>query len=208
MIQSLKYLLLPLLGLLVISCSSTHNLPVKSTFHFDYNQENYQIISINAPDGEGRNALAKIKNDSTTLKCLDMDQDGILEVIQYGELDLNEANMIYSIGIQKAMEAGKFTNREGSRKFEFTENDTLFTVETIVHYVDQVYNKFTIVDHRNDTITTFLDHNADGELDSGEAESANLQRAQNLYTRILQRGMSDAQILLSEKKYIVKFTTE
>ncbi|HBQ61127.1 MAG TPA: hypothetical protein DD671_16280 [Balneolaceae bacterium] len=205
MIQSLKYLLLPFMGLLVISCSSTQNLPVKSVFQFDHNEQTYQIISISSPDGEGRNFLTKMEGDLTTLKYLDMDQDGILEVIQFGGLGLTEANLIYAAGIQKAMEAGKFRNREGSRKFEFAENDTLFTIETIGHYVDHIYNKFTIVDLRNNSKTTFLDHDSDGQLDAAEAEKANLQRAQNVYSRILQRGIDQAQIYRSDKKYMVKF---
>lgn len=205
MIQSLKYLFFPLLGLLVISCSSTQNLPVKSTFDFIHDEQNYQIISINSPDGEGRNFFTRMEGNSTVLKCLDMDQDGVLEILQYGNLDLTEANMVYSIGIQKAMETGKFKNLKGYRKYTFTENDSLFTIETFGHYVDQIYNIFTIIDLQNNSVATFLDNDSDGQLDDSESEKANLRQAQNIYSRILQQGIKHAQIYLNYKKYIVKY---
>jgi hypothetical protein len=172
-----------------------------------YDSQDYQIISINSPQGDGMNFLTKTDENTIKLKCLDQDQDGILELIQYGNLDINEANMIYNYGLQKALESGKYRNKDGLRKFEHIQNDTLFVVETMGSYIDQVYNIFTITDLNSNNRTAFIDQDSDGALDIREKGIMELKMAQSLYDNILQTGIQEAEIFFKREKYIVKFNT-
>lgn len=207
MTNSSKYLFLFLLGLLLIGCSSTKDLPVKTAFNFEYDSHDYQIISINAPDGEGMNYLVSFENDSTTLRCLDKDQDGNIEVIQYGDFSLTDVNIIYHFGIRKALEAGKFKSRKGQRIYEVTESDSLFSIETLGNYTDQLYNRFIILDLKNNQENTFWDLDADGTLDQTATGETNIQIAQELYQRFIRSGIEESRIQLRNDKYIVQFTS-
>lgn len=205
MIHFSKYLFFSFLGSVLISCSVTKELPVKTTFDFNYDDQNYQIISINAQDGEGMNYLLGFDNNSTVLRCLDQDQDGSIEIIQYGDLSLDQVNMIYHFGIQKAIEAGKFKSREGHRIYEVANSDTLFTIETLGNYTDQLYNRFIVSNLLESTYLIYWDLDADGVLDQKEGEVADLNDVQKIYQRVLQIGLEESRIQVREGKYVVLF---
>ncbi len=78
MLNHLKISLLLFLGLLIAGCSSTKDLPQKTLFPFEYNDDVYQIISISSEDGEGMNFLLKVTDDTTSFRTLDRYQDGVI----------------------------------------------------------------------------------------------------------------------------------
>lgn len=206
MLNHLKISLLLFLGLLITGCSSTKDLPQKTLFPFEYNDEAYQIISISSEDGEGMNFLLKVTDDTTSFRTLDQDQDGVIEAIQYGSITLAEANVIYQFGIQKAINDGKFKSREGERIFTYTEENFRFTIETFGFYTDLIYNEFTVLNTLDNTEVTFFDIDADGFLDRADDRDLSIQDYQSLYEKVLEEGLLKSRIEIKYDKYIAKFT--
>lgn len=208
MLIYLKHSLLFFLGFLFASCSSTRELPQKALFPFEYEDEAYQIISITSPDGEGMNFLIKVHNDTSVFRTLDQDQDGIIELVQYGPVGLEEANLIYHFGIRKAIDDGKFKSRGGERIFKYSEDQHLLTIQTFGIYTDLLYNKFTIRHSQDKTAKTFIDVDADGILDHAEIRDLDVQTYQPFYQKILDQGIKEGLIELKFEKFIVKVAAD
>lgn len=204
MLNYLKYHFIFFLGLLFVSCSSTRELPQKTLFPFEYEDESYQIISITSPNGEGMNFLMKVDNGSSIFRTLDQDQDGMIELIQYGPVSLEEANLIYHFGIQKAIDDGKFKSRRGERIFKYNDDPYLLTVQTFGIYTDLLYNKFTVKLSSHNTAYTFIDNDADGILDKAENRDLDVQEYQPLYLKILEEGVKADRIEFKFEKFVIK----
>ncbi|MEX0844197.1 MAG: hypothetical protein WD022_02905 [Balneolaceae bacterium] len=199
-----SFLILLIFGLIVASCSTTQDLPKKALFPFEYQNNDYQIISITSPSGEGINILVKFENDTTVFRTLDQDQDGIIDLIQYGSVTLDEANQIYSMGIREAQNAGKIKERERERLFKYSENQHHFTVQTYGLYSDQYYNRFIIINIKENLEETYLDLNANGFLDQSQSSHRDIEEVQLYYTKVLQQGLKQNRIRLINNKYVVK----
>ncbi|MEX2605260.1 MAG: hypothetical protein WD361_13705 [Gracilimonas sp.] len=199
-----SFLILLIFGLIVASCSTTQDLPKKALFPFEYQNNDYQIISITSPSGEGINILVKFENDTTVFRTLDQDQDGIIDLIQYGSVTLDEANQIYAMGIREAQNAGKIKERERERLFKYSENQHHFTVQTYGLYSDQYYNRFIIINIKENFEETYLDLNANGFLDQSQSSHRDIEEVQLYYTKVLQQGLKQNRIRLINNKYVVK----
>ncbi|MBO6585456.1 MAG: hypothetical protein JJ953_05080 [Gracilimonas sp.] len=190
-------------GLLFVGCSSSKNLPTRTDFSFEYNQNTYHIISISAPSGEGYNYLIQYENDESVLRSMDTNQDGIIDLVQYGEISLEEANTIYTYGIQVAIEQQKFKARKEKRIFTHTENNLKYTLQTFGYYTDLLYNKFEITNLTTGDEELFFDMDADGELDTIEQSDRTVKDAQEIYQRILQIGIDRDMVVFRFDKFIV-----
>lgn len=198
------FILIFITGLLIASCSASRDLPKKALFSFEYESENYQIVSITDPSGEGMNLLLKVDNDSSLFRTLDQDQDGIIDIIQYGSVTLEEANLIYTFGIKEANNNGKLRGRDRVRIFNYKEEPNRYTIQTYGLYRDALYNRFTILNIHDNTEEIFLDVNADGILDRIEISDRNLPEVQSIYKRILNEGIKQQRIHIRFEKFIVK----
>lgn len=202
-----SYLLLFLFaGLFLASCSTTDNIPRKAMFPFDYENEEYQIVSISSPSGEGMNILLKVKNDTSVFRILDHDQDGLLDVVQFGDISLDAANHIYMVGISEAQNAGKIKERERERLFEYSKDNYYYKIQTFGLYSDVFYNRFIVGNIRLGIEETFLDINADGVLDQTEYSDRSHTELQANYQKVLQKGLDKNRIKISNEKYVVKIS--
>lgn len=197
-------ILVSITGLFSLSCSSTRDLAQKGLFTFEFKNEEYQIISITAPSGEGLNSLIKLGDNRHEFKAIDQDQDGIIDIIQYGSVSLEEANFIYTFGIKEAISHDKLRGKEQVRIFDYTEEPFRYTIQTYGLYSDVFYNRFTILNSQNNTEELFLDMNADGVLDQAEASDRPFEEVQPLYQRALDEGIRQKRIHIQFDKVIVK----
>jgi hypothetical protein len=193
-----------LTALFFLSCSTTRDIAKKGFFPFEYENEAYQIISIAAPSGEGLNFLVKPEGDHHAFKAIDQDQDGIMDIIQYGAISLEKASAIYSFGIQKAVDQGKLQGKEQARIFNYTEEPFRYTIQTIGLYSDVFYNRFTILNTQNNTEELFLDMDANGLLDQAKKTLRDSTEAQSLYQHTLDEGIRQNKIYIRFDKIIVK----
>lgn len=200
----LTYFSFLLLLLLSIGCSSSDELTRKALFPFEYEDEEYQIVSIVDRYGDGMNLLLQMEQDSSVFRSLDRDQDGIIDLIQFGPLTLEEANLIYTYGIQLAKQRGKFRGRERPRLFEFQEEPYRYTIQTLGSHPEVAYNRFCILDYRTNLEESYLDLNADGILDQTEFSERDLSEVQIRYQQILKNGMNQSLIHFKFNKYLVK----
>lgn len=206
MIFKAKFSLLLLTGLLILGCSSTKDLATRTEFVFTFDDEPFEIISISAPSGEGYNYLIKKENGESVFRSMDTNQDGIIDLVQYGSFSIDLANRIYAYGIQQAMDQQKFKARKTQRIFTVTENDTAYTIQTFGYYKDLLYNQFTINLLETDTSEIYLDMNADGDLDNIEKSERSLEDVQEVYQRIIQIGIESKLIEFRFEKFIVLAT--
>ncbi|MGN8224842.1 hypothetical protein [Gracilimonas sp. BCB1] len=203
MMHKAKFLLLLLSGLSMLGCSSSKDLPIRTDFSFEFDRQTYHIISISAPDGEGYNYLIQYEGNESVLRSMDTNQDGILDLVQYGEISLNEANKIYTYGIQQAIAQQKFKARKDKRIFTHTETNLKYTLETIGFYSDLLYNRFEIANIITGENELFFDMDADGKLDKIEQSDRTLEDARELYQKVIQIGISKNLIEFRFDKYIV-----
>lgn len=198
--------LLVIAGLFLASCSSTDKIPRKAMFPFEYENESYQIVSISSPSGDGMNILLKIQDDTSVFRILDQDQDGLLDVVQHGDISLDEANQIYMVGISEAQNAGKIRERDRERLFQYSEDHYYFRVQTFGLYSDVYYNRFVVGNVRLGIEESFLDVNADGVLDQAEFANQSHKDVQPYYHKVLQKGLEKDRIIISNDKYVVKIS--
>jgi hypothetical protein len=192
MLQKLRIASFTFLGLLLLfGCSSSKELPTRTEFIFNYQDKPYEIISISAPSGEGYNYLIQIVNDESIFRSMDTDQDGYIDLVQYGEFSLNEANTIYLYGIQEAVKQEKFKTRDLPRIFIFKEDSVKYTIQTFGNYQDLLYNTFTILHLETGLDEIFQDLNANGRLDTINKSERSLCEVQEIYERIIELGRSE-----------------
>ena len=209
MLRKLHIAFFSVLGLLILGCSPSKELPVRTEFHFDYEDQPFEIISITDPSGEGYNYLVQMNQDTSVFRSMDTNQDGYIDLVQYGPFSVDEANMIYLFGIQLAMEQQKFKARNSQRIFTFKDDSVRYTIQTFGNYVDLLYNKFTLFNLNTGIHEVFKDLNADGELDHVESDRRTLSEAQTIYERIIGIGKMKKRIdIMFEKVVVLTDTTQ
>ena len=189
-----------------ISCISSQELAKKSVFTFSSEGEEYQIISINTKSGEGTNYLAKIEDSNGHQINLgrDLDQDGTIDLVfKSDNFSLAKANRIYIDGINKAKNLGNYAERAPLRTFEFKEGLIVYTIKSYFYDNDTASCLFLVQNTETNTESMFLDTNADGNLDSIEKGTMNLDEANILYTKILNLGIQKKRIELKNDAYLV-----
>ena len=75
--------------------------------------------------------LMNDQNGEIIVEGVDEDSDGKLDELLLGKITLSEANRIYYVGIEQALESGNFNSKNELRIFEFTDPPYSYTIETI-----------------------------------------------------------------------------
>jgi|AntRauTorcE11897_2_1112592.scaffolds.fasta_scaffold00005_165 hypothetical protein len=204
MVQKLKIASLLFLGLLLLlSCSTSKELPSRTEFKFTYQDIPFEIISISAPTGEGYNYLVQLVQNESVFRSMDTDQDGYIDLVQYGEFSLEEANDIYIYGIQEAMNQQKFKAKNSLRIFTFKDDSAKYTLQTFGNYKDLLYNEFTILHLESGLEEVFQDRDADGELDTINKSERTISEVQETYHRIIEIGKAEKRIEVMYEKIVV-----
>lgn len=197
--------LLILSSTIICSCATQKELARKNVYSFIINEQVFQITSFNTDSGEGTNFLSEIDDTGEPLlKARDLDQNGTIDIILKGSWSLFEANLIYNEGIASAKAAGNITERTSLRTFEFQTPTNLFTIKSYSTGPQNVSNLFIILDKTTNGESIFLDSNADGQLESVEKGTFNLDEADSLYSKVLNEGITRRQIQHMDGKYTVK----
>ena len=105
--------------ILFLNCSHAALNQEMSYFEFEMNGENYQILSVNAPDG-GDPFNQLIGGDFI---AVDYKQDQNIDKVMVGDPEkISEYLKIYKYGIQKATEKGKLKEKENINSYSNTMN--------------------------------------------------------------------------------------
>lgn len=204
--------------LLLCGCSLLRSYDER-TFSFNYDGDDYEIVS-KLQGEEVLENLLLMHNEygEIILEGVDKDSDGELDELKAGDISLSEANRIYYVGIEQALESGNFDSKNELRIFEFSNHPYVYSIETagyddytsrrrmVYGYLNEVvvYNQFTIVQTEEETEIVVRDMGADGTLETAVApENLNLSDYQDIYRDILDEGLNSDRVLLTEQMYIV-----
>lgn len=204
LLKSLPLILLLLASQLFIGCGSTKQIHEKNLFSFMLNGENYEIISMNTESGEGGNLLILRKENRIDFSAQDLNQDGLIDTILKGDVELEEANAIYWEGIRIARNKGLYKEKEGLRTFEWKSPAVSFVLQSYIptNNSDEIFfNRFSLYLMNEDVIS--IDRNADGILDEVEKGSVKLDSLQTFYTEALEIGIRAQRIIQSDGRFIV-----
>ena len=138
-------LILCLLYSVMISCTTQKPMVKASKYKYIYNGEKYQIWSVL----ELENDLKQNRLISEAFSATDIDQDGIIDIITSGISTLENAQKIYSAGINIATIEKKVSHRIPEISTYLHEN-TIYTYEikSFRPFRSQPFNEFKVTDKR------------------------------------------------------------
>jgi len=187
-------------------CASVPTEPTSTSFSFDFEDSTYQIIGIMNEEGERMNFLLHRQNDSTLFRVIDLNQDGIMNRVVTGTIDLDRANVIYNEGIRQAIEKGQFKETAQLREFDTIYDDYRLQVQSNIISRDQFQNRFIIYDLDWIILGVYFDEDSDGTLTILELGEINMEDAQNLYEVVLHRASEKNRIDASHSgRYIISY---
>lgn len=184
-------------------CATTQETPQKSVFSFTYNEQRFEIVSLNTSSGEGTNIISELSADDDKSIARDINQDGTVDIVIRGKFTLEEFDAIYKAGIKAAQQSGNYKERASLRRFEW--NREQYTLVITTYYVDsdELNNVFFVLFKADQSEHLYSDLFSNGTLDNQEKGLINIERAQQLYEMTLLKGMDDDRIVFEDGRYIV-----
>lgn len=187
------YLQFVLFTLLVLNCTGSKPKLTVTQHRVVNNNETYRIRSIQSDkNGESYNELI-----GSNFVAVDLDQDGIIDVIRLGNVAIDEAQKVYELALTRVKITKKIQNR--SDDFYLYVNKKGYWQQEIRSFRRlevPAFNQFSITDNRQGFLlqtNVFVDFDADGSLDQHLKGSMDILKAQTFYTESIREG------LLSEK---------
>ena len=173
----------------IMSCSTQKPLVHASKYKYIYNGEKYQIWSI----FDVENDLKQNRLISEEFNATDIDQDGIIDIITSGYISLENAQKIYSAGIDMATMEQKVSHRIPEISTYLHEN-TIYTYEikSFRPIQSQPFNEFKVTDKRPILIPEvfiLIDQQADGVLDDVVKGRITPDKFQAKYTDAINEGL-------------------
>ncbi|MFW5955518.1 MAG: hypothetical protein ACOCSK_02135 [Rhodothermales bacterium] len=191
-----------LLVLTLPGCGSTRDAPELHAFSFTVGDVSYQILSTSGNDGNGTNYLVGRDEGGVILRARDDEQNGLIDSILFGDITVEEANRIYSIGIGEAQARGMYSVREAARTFEMTRSGVIYLIRTHIPEAGRIYNRFFVTDSDDGHTMSFVDSDADGILD-GSPSGHNPDDYQLAYAQTIERASREQRIESVEGLLIV-----
>lgn len=189
---------------ILLGCGSTRQKVEVGRYSFNYEGKTYDIESLTPKSQEGYNFLILKENDKLLLRAIDKEQDGILDKMLSGDISLEKANEIYRQGILLGRTRGQVRKRNFTRLYTTSDNLNNYVLKTYILAVGEVYNRLTISSKiLSEEETVVLDLDADGNLNKIEKGSDDLLHYQNIYKRILNQGMAQGRVVITEGMYQV-----
>jgi len=197
-------LILTLLGL--HSCASNSELlnNCSNLLTFSHQGEEYKILGFSPQQTEGYNLLIREDQNEILLKCIDKQQDGILDEVIVGDISLEEANNIYQGAISTASAKGSLKQKYFEHYYLTSDKEHTFELRTYVLVDGETYNVFAIKPFNGDYSYIIRDLEADGSLDYFEAGEGDLEIFQSYYDDVVRKGISRDKIKFSEGVYYVR----
>jgi len=187
---------------ILINCGPTRPKIEIGGYDFKYEGKTYRIESIAPNFMEGYNTLILKEDDRIVLKATDKEQDGILDVVDIGELSLEKAKEIYQEGLDAGERRGYLRKKSIAREYQTTIDRKDYILATYILALGEIYNKLVIRDHFYREFI-LLDREADGILDEIEKGEEKLGYYQQLYRRVLNNGLREGRIVKPDGKYLV-----
>lgn len=171
---------------------------------FSYQGEEYKILGFFPQDLDGFNLLIRKEQNRILLKCIDRQQDGILDEVVVGNITLEEANNIYQEGILIALENGSLKEKQYDHYYLISDMGKIFELRTYVPVDGEPYNIFAVKPISDGRTYVLRDLEADGSLDYFEEGEGELELFQSYYDKVVQKGISENNIKLSNGVYYVR----
>lgn len=202
--NSSKLALVPLVGILVIGCTTTRSPASQGVFSFDHDGDSYQIVSIITDEGDGHNFLLRRDDGRTILRARDDDQDGSLDIVLRGEMNLEHADAIYAAGIALARDLGRCEERAPQRVYERAVEGVVYSIRTYVVQPGEATNRFLVFDAHLGHERMFVDTGATGRLDEASNGAAVTEAIQDRYEAMLREGVRKGFIEYTDGRYLVR----
>jgi len=189
-----------------LGCSTTKPLPVSGGYSFSYSDANYQISSVNPESQIGYNLLMQRDDKKILMQAIDKNQDGILDEVVRGEVTLEKAQSIYAAGLNAGKQRGSLKRRTAKApEYALSDMRNSYVLQTFKMAVGDFVNRLTIIerDYLSKKVV-LMDNGADGRLNEmQDRENEDLTEYQEIYLKILQRGLADGKIIRSHGAYRV-----
>jgi hypothetical protein len=183
-------------------CASSKPKPHGAEYTFVYNDKTFHIRSyFSNQDGENVNTL--IGKD---LVAVDFDQDGIIDKIDRGKITLQTAQGIYDTGLGMGNKEKKLQVRvPPNSTYAQNINGILYEIKTIKPLDSDIFNEIKISDNRQviSRVAIFVDQKSDGTLDSLIKGNYDIEKAQNIYNRLLDEGVQLGGLIKRNGMYLV-----
>lgn len=190
--------------MILLSCASTKQKLIISHYSFDLDNQTYRIRSlISENQQECFNELI-----AKNYLAVDFNQDGIIDRIAMGDVELAEAQKIYDYGLDQL-------SKEHKLKEQVTQVSQYIQEEPCCRYEiksfriinSNPFNQFILTENRNTVspqITVGVDQNADGTLDILVKGSTSLEDLQPKYQSMIKKGLEVNEMLKSNGTILVK----
>ena len=194
-----------LIFLVLNNCASNSELmnSYPNLLTFSHQGEEYKIVGFFPQDSDGFNLLIKKEQNKILLKCIDRQQDGVLDEVIVGDITLEEANNIYQEGILMALENGALKEKEFEHYYLISDMGNIFELRTYVPVDGETYNIFSVKQIIDGRTYVLRDLEADGSLDYFEEGEGELELFQSYYDEVVQKGISGNKIKFSAGIYYV-----
>lgn len=190
----IQNLFLFFLLLYIAGCASVRPQPANTLFSFEFENSTYEIFGVTSEEGESVNFLVYREDNNTIFRVIDYNQDGVLDRVINGSVDLAEANDIYQEGIRQAREQDLFREIEQAREYEISHNSYRLVVQSLIKDRQSYQNRFIIYNSDWIVLGIYWDDESDGILTRIEKGEIELSDAQTLYELILQRASEENRI--------------
>jgi len=204
--KPLLYFAIILLFLGLINCTSNSELMnnYPNLLTFSHQGKEYKILGFFPQESDGFNLLIRKEQNKILLKCIDKQQDGVLDEMIIGDITLEEANNIYQEGILIAIENGSLKEKQFEHYYLTSDMKNIFELRTYVPVDGETYNIFAVKPISDGRTYVLRDLEADGSLDYFEEGEGELGLFQSYYDKVVQKGISGNNIKLSDGVYYVR----
>jgi hypothetical protein len=187
----------------LVGCGSSKQQALHYSFEFVDGGNDYEIISVVESSDRGYNFLTRRENGRVVLSAKDEDQNGTIDSIVLGDLDLITANSIYRKGIETARARNRYRELHATRSFACIISGQNYVVNSLAADDEgSFYNTFVFSDGYGGEVVA-VDKDADGKLDTIRKGVADLTASSELYAAALQEGLRGGKIVSNEGRYLV-----
>jgi hypothetical protein len=200
----LKIFATALISALILGCATTRPALKAGGYPFTYEDKQYRIESVTPKTDVGYNILVFGESDQITVKAIDNDQDGVLDKVIKGDIQLAELQKIYETGLSFGKMHGTVKNRVPSREYRTSDVINFYVLNTYKLATGDIYNKLSIISKRTfQDPTVLLDLSADGSLNQVKGSEEKPEKYQNMYDLVLKRGLEDGQVVKTDGMFEV-----
>lgn len=175
-----------------------------SEFKFNYNNENYRVISAYCPNNpESCNQLI-----SDRFVAVDLNQDRIIDKISIGDVTLSEAQEIYNYCLKLLANQNKLQQiNKNYDSFIYSDDGYDYEVKSFYTQMGNQFNEFSITKRpilSDENISVFVDKGANGKIDEIIKGIISIEKAQLKYKSTIQKGLSLGKLYKLNDQIVVK----